>query len=137
MSRETIVNRVKPSFGLEIETERLRQELSVDTQVHYQGQETTIGALPEGAVPDETVEQILKTTEQPFVAPAQTAEAIRAGQVGQAQIDAEQELRLAIPAIIEIAKAGLTRDPDLEFFKNQVVTAFKHLGLDTRKFFGV
>lgn len=29
------------------------------------------------------------------------------------------------------------RDPDLREFKKQVVSAFKHLGLDTKQFFGV
>lgn len=35
------------------------------------------------------------------------------------------------------AKNTLTRDPDLSAFKKQVISAFKHLGLDTRKHFGV
>lgn len=29
------------------------------------------------------------------------------------------------------------RDPDLKAFKKQVIAAFKHLGLDTKQFFGV
>jgi hypothetical protein len=35
------------------------------------------------------------------------------------------------------AVVGLTRDPDLRDFKKQVIQAFKHLGLDTKQFFGV
>lgn len=36
-----------------------------------------------------------------------------------------------------IAKLRSTRDPDLKIFKQQVIAAFKHMGVDTNKFFGV
>lgn len=50
---------------------------------------------------------------------------------------ARAELNKSLPLVLEIAKSSLTRDPDLREFKKQVVAAFKHLGLDTKQFFGV
>lgn len=38
----------------------------------------------------------------------------------------------------KVIKTGLVpRDPDLVKFREQVISAFRHLGLDTNKFFGV
>jgi len=59
-----------------------------------------------------------------------------------------EELRAKVPLGPEVhlpmgleqlrdAVVGLTRDPDLRVFKKQVLEAFKFLGVDTKRFFGV
>lgn len=52
-------------------------------------------------------------------------------------LTAKAELEKSAPLIAEVLQNKfLARDPDLAGLKKQVIAAFKHLGLDTRQFFG-
>lgn len=136
---ETIVNRTPETVGQQIERQRLEtawQELhavqtdelvaearqanvSDPAEVEYAGETIPVSELPEGAVPDNT---------------PVTAEAQRAGQIGQIEIPVN--MTELFSEALKITAAA-PRDPDVKVLKAQVIAAFKHLGLDTRKFFGV
>lgn len=158
MTLERIVNRVSPTTGYQIETERLNQ----------------LDAAAEAAAESEGMAGVIVT-----------ADADRAPQVGRIEFPPEfeaekfnpqpgldtddglrdqmkkvPELQPVIDSVIDKAQSAddeqvvdwsgqnghirvdengyiIVRDPDLIKFREQVVAAFKHLGLDTRKFFGV
>lgn len=129
MSTETVVNRTPETFGQKLERERLEDETR---KVEREEQIETLIAQVASSV----------SNTQTAGAP-QTADAQRAGQVGSIELEPETPFSPEAELLSEGLKAsaagliGLTRDPDLRVFKGQVVAAFKHLGLDTRKFFGV
>jgi hypothetical protein len=68
-----------------------------------------------------------------------TAEASRAEYVGKTDPNDEAVSVAEVTKLLteHFAHQMLSRDPDLAAFKKQVIGAFKHLGLDTRKHFGV
>lgn len=107
MSETRIVNRVSQSFGQQLEESRLSQF------------ETDGGSTPP---------------------------------TSEAEIDAvASELANSLPVVQELTESGVELDQEelfrllaghpvqvqLEKFKKQVIAAFRHSGLDTRKFFGV
>ena len=79
----------------------------------------------------------------------QTADAQRAGQVGTIELEEKKEVYPPLPSIKEMVKdipelkeaidSGLGNSiiarGEFEKFKKEVIAAFKHLGLDTRKHF--
>lgn len=114
MSNETIVNRTPETFGQKIERERLEAE----TQVAKEEQIETL------------IAQVAATV-------SNTPSAASPNWIGPgAEPVLTPELETAVKEIL-ISRSHAPRDPDLREFKDQVIAAFKHLGLDTRKFFGV
>jgi hypothetical protein len=142
MSETKIINRIQESFGQKIERERLEAE--------------TQAAESEGlaVAREEQIETLIAQVASNASA-ATTAKTVWDTPEGQKIIDevletAAQELGAAIPddignrteqaSLMDVLKDYRThgpRDPDLRDFRSQVIAAFKHLGLDTRKFFGV
>lgn len=102
---ETIVNRTPTTPHLAAEIAKLSLE-------HLASQTETTGVAV-GPIP-------------------QTAEAQRAPQVGSAQPVAE--LAASVMSGFKTVSQW-TRKSDFEDFKKEVIAAFKHLGLDTRKHF--
>jgi hypothetical protein len=148
MINETIVNRTPETFGQKAERQRLEAEAkaridsdamgeAVPTEaeiaqaeneglrVQYAGNAIPVSELPEGAVPDniEEIDSTFHVLPIPPV-PSEAWQFIKEAQGGN-------------PDTVIVGKASLTRDPDLKIFKDQVVAAFKHMGVDTKKFFGV
>ena len=135
MSTETVVNRTPETFGQKLERERLEDETrkvereeQIETLIAQVASNTsaastakTVWDTPEGqAAIDRAVETAAEELTAPETPFSPEAELLSEG------------LKASAAGLI-----GLTRDPDLRVFKGQVVAAFKHLGLDTRKFFGV
>ena len=69
-----------------------------------------------------------------------TADTQRAGFIGRVQEFEDEPVSVAAVTKLlteHFANQAGTRETELDGFKKQVVRAFKHLGLDTTKFFGV
>ena len=122
MSETTIVNRTPETFGQKLERERLatvqQEKLEVD-RMNSEGPASTETAEFEGS--PAWIGPGNKPTEEPVVASS----------------DLLFEELLQRVRDEQAARPHAPRDPDLKEFKDQVIRAFKHLGLDTRKFFGV
>jgi hypothetical protein len=135
MSNETIINRTPETFGQKLERERLEAE-TVKVEYHvplppHVG-ETVVGIRTEAS----NAVAAVSVSQEP-----RTAEADRAGQVGKIEDPPVMDsvaADLLFAELVQRARVGhAPRDPDLREFREQVVAAFKHLGLDTAKFFGV
>jgi hypothetical protein len=153
MSTETIVNRTPgPATDLQVLEAKNAKDLirpAVDGGVSGSGAHLA-EARP---LPVVTEMKPLPIPKEFNYTEFQTAEGQRAGQVGSVtpsnqELD-EEQLKLVDQAASELAnslpvlnlverfvRTHAPRDPDLKKFKEEVIAAFKHLGLDTRKFFG-
>jgi hypothetical protein len=139
---ETVVNKTAPSVGQQIEEERLKQqdlaENSVSqTAVSHRAAQTGVIELPKSQTPPpETFKELAKATglvDEVLGNPGVL------GQVGPRLDTAELDRMKKSMAQYLDTHGGLRRvpsDPDTELFKRQVIDAFRHLGLDTNKFFG-
>lgn len=137
MSEETIVNRVQQTSHFAVEAEKLAPVGTDDRNIAVD----LIGSAEDLTPPsvrkrgfnvDPNVQGLYETL---VAEKAQTAEAQRTGQVGSIEEPDDNIGNIAEPANMAFAKSllGLIQvDPG---FKKQVIAAFKHLGLDTRKFF--
>lgn len=112
MSGETkIMNRTPETFGQKLERERLEDETK---KVDREEQIETLIAQAASFVSNTPTAGSESNGPEPVLTP---------------------ELEIAVKQILSDRHAP--RDPDLKEFRDQVIGAFKHLGLDTRKFFGV
>lgn len=109
MSNETVVNRTPETFGQKLERERIEGQTAQEDRAAKI--EELISAPV--SVPVDVPASIDEAPETPF--------------------SPESEL---LSEALKITAAA-PRDPDVKVLKAQVIAAFKHLGLDTRKFFGV
>jgi hypothetical protein len=107
MTNETIVNRTPETFGQKLERERLASEITEKASELKRERE----AVPEQA---------------DFAVATQAAAVSDPNQV----ISLEEHVRQILNS-----QAHAPRDPDLREFREQVIRAFKHIGLDTVKFF--
>lgn len=85
----------------------------------------------------------------PFPFPPPTEAELIAKELKEAGVEVEDDQQKAEPSLQQLAQGIINkrldlmtspaapRDPDLREFKKQVIAAFKHLGLDTVKFFGI
>lgn len=127
MAETTILNRPPETYGMRIERERLVAETpvsQVETKTEFQIQVPphvgqNVKLIPPAGVPNLNV------------ADPRTAEAIRAEQTGKLEVP-ETKYSPEAELISQALKMGRADDE----FRKRVIAAFKHLGLDTNKFFG-
>lgn len=118
LTETVIVNRTPETVGQKIETERL-------VQAELSNQSAAVTAT---RVAPETV--MVSTLAGP-----RTAEAVRAEQIGNIELP-QTLLTSEILEALRATSSIKNRDRDQDF-QTKVIAAFKHLGLDTAKFFGV
>jgi len=164
MSNETVVNRTPETIGQKIERERLEAETEMTSEGAPAEIDSSIHILPIPPIPSEAWQFIseAQAASQPgyadHISGASDAEQRidreflvqgEPGTSGEAQAKvAEIEARIEklkepiLPSELEQrvreilgVRAHAPRDPDLREFKEQVIRAFKHIGLDTPKFF--
>lgn len=151
MSETQIVNRTPETFGQKIERERLEAE-TVKVEYHvplppHVGQVVVgVSQTPETGYADHLAPSASgadQKIDREFIVPGTPGTSGEA-QANIAVIEARIE-KLKEPALsseleervrqILGVRAHAPRDPDLKEFKEQVIRAFKHIGLDTAKFF--
>lgn len=121
MSTEQIVNRT--AFGEHYERDKAELE----------GVLTAEGSRAQLIGRIELEPEIYPPPQPTFSMPPQSLEEEDAKAAATAnELSPEEQIRTLAGTI-----GSLIQSSELESFKKQVVAAFKHLGLDTRKFFGV
>ncbi|VVB52864.1 Uncharacterised protein [uncultured archaeon] len=161
MSTETIVNRVPETAGQAFERQKLEaaevKAAETESQTDFDKGPGYSPAKPDA----EAILSILQKHEgfdmksetdtmgnpNPFLTPA-TASASRAAQTGDVTIFDTPEGQKVLDTLVEQAASELgflaaldisnprIRREEFDEFREKVVAAFKHLGLDTRKHFG-
>ena len=157
MTETVIVNRIPETDGLRrarlaLEAES-QIEIAPETVVHVGGVETTVAELPEGVVPDETPALFAEK----ILSPKEIAEAAEVQVIDELVHQAATDLGFNKPTgfddapetpyspaaemisqALKMAEENRRTELKLQFeeFREQVIRAFKHLGLDTRKHFG-
>lgn len=133
MTETVIVNRTPETDGLRRERLRLEQESHTETNLVAPIQDQVKTLVPVEA--DKVRYQVPENETGEYQLPGHVGDTI------QVQTLTPGETPTAEPSLAEVAAMILAkrapRDPDLAEFKDQVIRAFRHLGLDTRKFFGV
>lgn len=135
MPTEGNINRVS-SPGLDRELALLKSGPEVAAHRHHEPQSK--GVIQSTQVVELPVPQVVEPLPIYKTEP-QTTGSSREPQVGK--IETAEDEPVSIAAVTKLLTehfAGrVHKDSDLAEFRSQVIQAFKHLGLDTRKFFGV
>jgi len=149
MTNETKVNRTPESFGQKLERDRLEAKVEYHVPLPIHVGTTVVGVTPEQKTKiDADAMGEAVSTEAEF-AQAEN-EGLRVQYAGNA-IPVSELPEGAVPDNIEDLGVSVVtgkpvtleqllrapRDPDVKVLKAQVVAAFKHMGVDTKKFFGV
>jgi hypothetical protein len=148
MPSEIIGRRTHETVGQQLEAERLRKAETPagGDDLVEKGEPATVPAPHAFTVGNYTAEGVVRNFGR--IGALMTVQAHNAPLTG-AVIASEDEIdaiaaelanqSLPGPATLSTMLAGLRapRDPDLAKFKEQVIAAFRHLGLDTKKHFGV
>jgi hypothetical protein len=117
---ETIINRTPETFGQQIEKARL-ESIASATQASSNESVTT------------NVAEVVSAPTAP-----QTAEGQRAGSVGMAtEWYPDSELVKLTRELVKVKTPSSFLFEEFGEFREKVIAAFKHLGLDTNKHFGV
>ncbi len=122
MSTETIVNRVPETAGLRLERERLESETAQEnraTQIDGLIEKVKLTAIP---IPKEF--NITPAPSVPITPPA-------------AQENSKEPDSLELDSYLPTEAPTDVPVSEFNEFKQRVIAGFKHLGLDTRKHFGV
>jgi hypothetical protein len=123
MSQETVVNRVQQTSHFATESAKLEVVPQVTEELKW----TPVVSIDLND-PTKMYEQV-----------PQTAEAQRVGQVGSIEESDDNIGNIAEPANLAFAKAllglGYEQPESFTQFKTRVIAAFRHMGLDTRRFF--
>lgn len=129
MIQDEIVNRTPETWGLRQEQSRLEADSDGNVETGLK----SFGDTIQESVTDLKAPENAVTSNFPV-----TVESAWADQVGKVELqDPSFEAGQAvIETLARTLLARTPRDPDLKVFRQQVIQAFKHLGLDTNKFFG-
>lgn len=137
MSETQIVNRTPETLGQQIERQRIEAETVKEERSAQIDKLLTVAGVVVGR--NLKVEEIgiakpgdgIVKEPTPSAAPVAPDFSVSSEQAPDTQSLTEEAGNKILGNVL------LARDPDLAGFKAQVIAAFKHLGLDTRKFFGV
>lgn len=151
MPTETIINQVPETLGLKIETERLKQEAATEKPYadHLSGGTAAEQTIDRSWVPQTAEQQRAGQTGTIELEPPDTTYSPNAEVLSQALVLLDK-IKKSTAFVETLRQAGVDIDPaaleglkedvrEWQFrdFKNKTVAAFKHLGLDTTKHFGV